>query len=162
MTKKEFLDTLTESLAGILPAAEVTENIQYYKDYIENGEESEAKALETLGDPHLIARTIIDSFKISKGPMADFYTEQARDEYSRGVFDEDTGNSVNDEYYKDEQMYPQIRWYHKLLGVFIIIAIIAVILVLGGLAIFVLVRVVLPILLLFIILKFISNHFGKS
>ena len=42
--------------------------------------------LEELGDPRLIARTIIDSFIAEKGPMADFYTKQARDEY-RGNYD---------------------------------------------------------------------------
>lgn len=161
MTKKEFLDTLTESLAGNLPAAEVEENILYYKDYIENGEESEEKALETLGDPHLIARTIIDSFKISKGPMADFYTEQARNEYSKGVFDEGTGQYAGSQH-ESGQVRPQAKWYSKLLAILIVVAVIAIILVLGGLAAFVIVRVVLPVLLVVIILKFISNYFGRN
>ncbi len=58
--------------------------------------ESEEEALKQLGEPHLIAKTIIDSFKASKGPMADFYTEQARNEYSSGTFEED-GSSVDNE-----------------------------------------------------------------
>lgn len=96
MTKKEFLDILTESLAGNVPASEIEENIRYYKDYIENGEESEEKALEQLGDPHLIARTIIDSFIASKGPMADFYKEQARNEYSRTTSGEENSGEGTD------------------------------------------------------------------
>ncbi len=161
MTKKKFLDTLAESLAGNLPTSEIEENIRYYKDYIENGEESEEKALETLGDPHLIARTIIDSFKISKGPMADFYTEQARDEYKRGAFNEDTDNTDYGQY-ENGHMYPKIRWYHKLIFVLIIIAVIALLLVLGGFIAVVIVRVILPVLLVVIVLKFISNNFGKG
>lgn len=156
MTKKEFLDNLAKSLAGNLPAAEIEENIRYYKDYIENGEESEAKALETLGDPHLIAKTIIDSFKISKGPMADFYTEQARDEYKKGVFDDDTG-STDYRQYEKRHLRP-----NKLLTVLILVAVIALILVLGGLAAVVIVRVVLPVLLVVIILNFITNRFNRS
>lgn len=162
MTKKEFLDTLKESLAGNLPASEIEENIRYYKDYIEHGEESEAKALDTLGDPHLIARTVIDSFKISKGSMADFYTEQARDEYSKGFFDSDTGYSTDYEQYEDEQIRPQLSLHNKILAVLMLVAVIAVVLVVGRLATVILVRFVLPILLVIIILKFISNNFGKG
>lgn len=162
MTKKEFLDILRENLAGNLPAAEIEENIQYYKDYIENGEESEEKALEILGDPHLIARTVIDSFKISKGPMADFYTEQARNEYNKDPFDENTDSRTNYEQYENRNIRPQFKWYHKLIAILIIVAVVAIILVLGGLAAVVIVRVILPVLLVIIILRFISNNFGKG
>ena len=79
MTKKEFLDELTESLAGNVPSDVIADNINYYKNYIESSASVE-DALEELGDPHLIARTIIDSFMASKGPMADYYVEQARNE----------------------------------------------------------------------------------
>lgn len=161
MTKKEFLDTLAESLSGNVPAAEIEENIQYYKSYIESGEESEEKALKTLGDPHLIARTIIDSFKASKGPMADFYTEQARNEYSKEMSGENT-EGADYRQYENRYINPQPKWYHKLIAILMIVAVIAVIFVIGGLAAFVVVRVVLPVVLVIIVLKFIGNYFGKG
>ena len=164
MTKKEFLDILTESLAGNVPASEIEENIRYYKDYIENGEESEEKALEQLGDPHLIARTIIDSFIASKGPMADFYTEQARNEYSRTTSGE--GNSSEDMDYRQYE-YKRgfgrgIKWYEKILLLVIVIGIIGFVLFLGGLAAVIIIRIVLPVAALLFVIKLISDYFRRG
>lgn len=62
MTKQEFMDKLRLALNGKVPGNVVTENLQYYEDYI-NTEirkgKSEEVVLASLGDPRLIARTII-------------------------------------------------------------------------------------------------------
>ena len=153
MVKKEFLDILRESLAGNVPISEIEENIRYYKDYIENGAGSEEEALDQLGDPHLIARTIIDSFKASKGPMADFYTEQARNEYSNSTFDED-GSSVTggDSGYTDYNykagFWHKFKWYEKLAVIVFIVGVLSLVLFLGGLAITIILCIVLPVFLL--------------
>ena len=64
MTRKEFLDLLESSLTGQVPPSVVASNLQYYRDYIA-GEvakgRSEESVLEELGDPRLIARTIISA-----------------------------------------------------------------------------------------------------
>lgn len=83
MDKVEFLAILRESLEGHIPNADVEENIAFYRNYFEEAEISEKKVIEELGDPRLIARTIIQAYKASKGPMADYYEEQARSEYSQ-------------------------------------------------------------------------------
>ena len=164
MTKKEFLDILTESLAGNVPASEIEENIRYYKDYIENEAESEEEALKQLGDPHLIARTIIDSFKASKGPMADFYTEQARNEYSSGVFEEDVDSGDNDNIeYKYKAEYRRgLKWYEKLVLILVVIGIISLVLIIGGIALVVVFRIVIPVLLVLLIIKFITDYFRRG
>ena len=62
MTKQEFLEKLRLALTGNVPGSVVSENLQYYEDYI-NTEirkgKSEEEVLAALGDPRLIARTII-------------------------------------------------------------------------------------------------------
>ena len=62
MTKQEFLEKLRLALNGKVAGNVVTENLQYYEDYI-NTEirkgRSEEEVLASLGDPRLIARTII-------------------------------------------------------------------------------------------------------
>lgn len=83
MDRVEFLAILRESLEGHIPNADVEENIAFYRNYFEEAEISEKKVIEELGDPRLIARTIIQAYKASKGPMADYYEEQARSEYSQ-------------------------------------------------------------------------------
>ncbi len=167
MVKKEFLDILRESLAGNVPVSEIEENIRYYKDYIENGAESEEEALGQLGDPHLIARTIIDSFKASKGPMADFYTEQARNEYSSGTFEEDGSRAEDEDNGYTEYKYKaefghKFKWYEKLVLAVIIIGIISLVLFIGGLAIAIILRIVLPVVLILVIIKFIADYFRRG
>ena len=64
MNKQEFIDRLRAALNGKIPASLVEENIDYYNDYI-NVEirkgKSEKDVMDSLGDPRLIARTIIQT-----------------------------------------------------------------------------------------------------
>jgi len=64
MNKQEFLDRLRASLNGRISATEVEDTIQYYQDYIVseiNKGKSESEVLSMLGDPRLIARTIVET-----------------------------------------------------------------------------------------------------
>lgn len=64
MNKQEFLSKLRAALNGRISAPQVEETINYYEDYI-NVEmrkgKSEEEVLKSLGDPRLIARTIIQT-----------------------------------------------------------------------------------------------------
>lgn len=63
MTKQDFLEELRRMLNRELEADEVAENIRYYSDYIDGAVQSgksEAQVLSELGDPRMIARTILD------------------------------------------------------------------------------------------------------
>ncbi len=64
MNKQEFLEKLRLSLGGKLSGSQVAENVNYYEEYI-NTEirkgKSEEEVLEELGDPRLIARTIVET-----------------------------------------------------------------------------------------------------
>ncbi len=58
MNKESFLRKLRELLAGI-PAAEVEEALEYYRDYFEDaGVENEARVIEELGSPERVAENI--------------------------------------------------------------------------------------------------------
>lgn len=64
MTRQEFIDTLSVRLSEEKPTSEVLGQVQYYQGYID-GEISrgrtEEEVLEELGDPLLIAKTILDA-----------------------------------------------------------------------------------------------------
>lgn len=63
MDKHEFLDVLSRALARELPQAEVFGNVEYYRNYIEqqiSAGRSESEVLGELGDPRLIAKTILE------------------------------------------------------------------------------------------------------
>lgn len=70
MNRNEFLKKLSEALENDLSASEVRENLEYYDSYIrsemQNGK-SEQEVLDMLGDPWMIARTIIDSAENERG-----------------------------------------------------------------------------------------------
>lgn len=64
MNKQEFIDRLKIALSGRVAPGLVQENINYYEEYINTQirmGRSEQEILETLGDPRLIARTIIEA-----------------------------------------------------------------------------------------------------
>ena len=62
MNKGIFLERLRVSLSGKVSAAVVEENVAYYEDYINTQMRmgnSEEAVLNTLGDPRLLAKTIV-------------------------------------------------------------------------------------------------------
>lgn len=67
MDRGEFLSILRESMEGLIPMDEVEKNIQFYRSYFDESGQADREVIEELGDPRLIARTIIDAYKASKG-----------------------------------------------------------------------------------------------
>ncbi len=64
MNKQEFLNKLRAALNGRVPTSVVTENVNYYEDYINTQVRmgrTEEEVLKALGDPRLLARTIIET-----------------------------------------------------------------------------------------------------
>lgn len=156
MDRAEFLTVLRESLEGNIPQAEMEENLRYYREYFEQSDKSDRETVEELGDPRLIARTVIDAYRASKGPMADYYTEQARNEYSR---------SQSREYRREEQAegYRSERGFlNKLLGWLIALAVLVIVLVVGIVAVKVLLTVVLPVVVIVLVVKLILDHSGRG
>lgn len=64
MNKQGFLDLLRQALAGEVSADTVNENLNFYNEFImtemKKGRE-ESEILQSLGDPRLIAKTIIEA-----------------------------------------------------------------------------------------------------
>lgn len=70
MTKQEFLDGLRSALSGQVHAGVIQEHIHYYDTYLSMQMKkgcSEEEALAALGDPRLIAKTIIEAEKYAAG-----------------------------------------------------------------------------------------------
>lgn len=70
MNRYEFVSALRAALSGKVPATTVEDNVQYYEEYIEvqlRQGKSEEEVLAALGDPRLLARTIIEANKYAEG-----------------------------------------------------------------------------------------------
>ena len=127
MNKKEFLDILYEQLSGQMPEGNVAAHVQYYRNYIEEEQRkgrSEDDILNELGDPHLIARTLLDTDSTASG------NPQTTGSYSEPY----TDNSYNDDSrsgskkVKSRSFHIDLStWYGKL-AVILIAAIVIVLL----------------------------------
>lgn len=66
MEKTEFIERLQRALAAGLSSGQVVENVRYYQDYIDSEirkGRSEKEVMESLGDPRLLAKSIIEANK---------------------------------------------------------------------------------------------------
>lgn len=140
MTKNEFLDILRISLEGEILSSDVENNIKYYEDYINTQlkQKSFEEIYSELGNPRLIAKTIIDTNKISG---------------SRQTSNEYINNSTENEVYKQSNKY-----FNKLLRYIIGIIIIFVVIFLGSIAVKLFFSIGLPILIIVLIYKSILKH----
>lgn len=66
MTRTEFMTTLQRALAGGLNSSSVNENMRYYQDYFDTQlrlGKSEEEITAELGNPRLLAKSIIEAAK---------------------------------------------------------------------------------------------------
>lgn len=101
MTREEFLKKLKEALENDLSGRIVQENVSYYESYIieeiRKGR-TESEVIEELGDPWIIARSIIDMAEGEPGTREAYYEsaksssrqERKADRYAGGM-----GNNGN-------------------------------------------------------------------
>ncbi|EGG82273.1 hypothetical protein HMPREF9477_01282 [Lachnospiraceae bacterium 2_1_46FAA] len=145
MYRNKFLSSLREALEGNMSEQAVKENLQYYKTYIEDEVKkgrTEKEVVEELGDPWIIAKTLIES---PGGEQT--YEEAEEDNVSR---------------YEDRRQNVHIlgldTWWKKAA---LILAIVGIIFGIGTLLVGV-VRIVLPILIPFLAIMFLIKFFHKK
>lgn len=158
MGKQEFLEKLRLALNGRVSPAVVTENINYYEDFI-NTEvrkgRSEEDVLAQLGDPRLIARTIVQTHgngQDGKGRAADMsgntrtYSEQSADDY---------GDSQGNGKKKRPSSFRLPVW---LFG--IVVLVVVALVVVGVLSlVFSVVSIMLPVILIVLAVAFVVKLF---
>lgn len=87
MTRTEFLEQLRQALQGNLNQALVNEHLQYYENYIieeSRKGRSEQEVVDSLGNPRLIARTLIETSEHVGNAYDEAYYEESSRENSRG------------------------------------------------------------------------------
>lgn len=85
MDKIEFLDILRQTLKGEVSSDVIEQNIRYYDQYISSQSlEEESKIIELLGDPRMIAKTIIETDKAAK--QKNSYYDNSKDSSNSGKY----------------------------------------------------------------------------
>ena len=111
MSKQEFLQRLRETLTGEVPGNVIEENIRFYEEYIssEAGKGSgEEEIIASIGDPRLIAKTIIEANENASDHGKAYY--ESYSESRRNVYEdqEDFGRQIH--------YFDLSKWYWKALA----------------------------------------------
>ena len=162
MTKNEWLSELKESLMAELPQNEIETNITYYRDYIETESKTkgEAEILSILGQPRLIAKTIIDTYELQKGTK-DYTAYNDYNNYNNSSTSKEydaNNNTVNDQgraaHGSSYSFHVKsIKWYHKAIFFAVLVLILSLIIVIGGIFLRIFFSIGLPILMIVLLLQ---------
>ncbi|HIU88491.1 MAG TPA: DUF1700 domain-containing protein [Candidatus Avilachnospira avistercoris] len=190
MSKREFLNELREQLAYELPEPLVRSNLNYYSDYIDNevGKgRGLSEVLSDLGDPRLIARSIIDAAKSGSdgipntaddrdyssqiyggenrggyyGTGSSSYEAESEDGYRSDAKDRDTSYGGGSQRHHEPHIY---MGYHNCgcLGILVVLLVISAVISLVSSALTFLLPILGPLLLVLIIIWFLNNIRGDQ
>ncbi len=151
MNKREFLDILRQSLSGEVDNQSIEENSRYYDGYISAQTlEEEAEIIDRLGDPRLIAKTIIEADKASKEKNVKNWSESNYQRYTAGEEEEYSSNSTE---HSKNFFFTNMKWYHKLIAILVIILFFVLIAIIGRFVIATIFTFGLPILLILLVMS---------
>lgn len=156
MSRIEFIDTLRTILAEELPAGKVEESILYYEEYIKSmgNEHDQEEEINRIGEPHLIAQTIIDSYKMSGQFKYTGQSEQMRQEYRQSE-----GNTVD--YGTEYKQTKKNSLWENIKSACTIICVVAIMIILFRFAFNLFIRVGLPLFACYLLICLIKSFFSK-
>lgn len=147
MTKIEFLEKLEKELRANVDMQTVRENVEYYDGYIRgeaaNGR-SESAVLDELGDPWVIARTIIDT-QGTKG-QEEYVYDAPQENYSRNA-----SGPVKTHFWALD------TWWKKLLLILGIVGIISIILSVVAGIVSLAAPILIPVLIVMMVVKLLKR-----
>lgn len=147
MDRLEFTDKLQRALAGGLGSAAVAENVHYYREYIDmeiRKGRSEEEVLASLGDPRLLAKSIIEANK-----------RTGMNEGTNQNYDEETPDHVYGEQRETGQAVRVPGWLILLILVVVFLLIIGVV--------FSVISILAPIIIPVLVVVLLVNFFrGRS
>ena len=159
MSKEEYRRGLEEALAGEVPASVIRENMNYYNSYLSQ-EMAKGRTVdeiaEEIGEPRIVARTIIDSCEASGeafGTEGDPYGSDGEGAYESS-FDRNPygGNTSPQIHYLNLN-----KWYWKLLLILMALAVGSLVFSIVGGIFALLIRFAGPILIIFLVIWFFRN-----
>lgn len=159
MSKYEFLNILKETLDGEVAQDVIDENLLYYNNYIDDEVrkgKDEAEVLQLLGEPRLIAKTIIETSSTTKASRTYTYSNETENETSdnvnskgfRAAYDEQEGWDLRYGKFKINS------WYGKMILIILLIVILCII---GQIAIAIL-PIIFPIVVIFLLVSYFTGN----
>lgn len=156
MGKQEFIDRLRAALNGNVSQSLVMENVNFYADYIDTqirAGRSETEVMAALGDPRLIAKTIIETnAQEEAGAEEAAYRETDHAAGGRGYYQGGGGRGYGQGYGGGSHKEVRVPGW-----VWLIVVILIIVLIFG--AIFSVLSFLAPILLPIILVVFLVKLF---
>lgn len=152
MAKEEFLLKLREALTGEIPEYQIEEHIRYYREYLSDSADgkTEDERLAELGEPRLIAKTILAAAEIRTESINQGSRDAAYTQY------EEEGQNTDGHGFRTHVFtWDGLAWYQKVMVIFIGAALLVVLAGIFILGINIFLRVVLPILLIVFVARLI-------
>lgn len=146
MSRTEFLRALRQKLLESMSASEADEQVRYYDDYIKKAVRSgqnEREVLAALGDPVLIARTILEASGRREGEPRREYIPKEENPYRE----------------QEEKLkhIKRVSTFGCILGLIVALVILFVVFKAVGLVLGLAFRVLAPVLLVVILVVLIKN-----
>ncbi len=152
MTRVDFIEQLRQALQGNVNERTVQENVAYYNEYISeevHKGKSEEEVLQMLGDPWVLAKTIIDA---ADGTDREVVYESGQDEYysTSGQKDGYDRQSIH--------VFGIDTWWKKLLLIlFVVMVVVLVVAIVSGIVSF-LAPILIPLLIVMIVIRLIGGR----
>ena len=157
MSKTEFLDILYNQLSGRMPEGNVAAHVQYYRNYIEDKQQkgrTETDILNDLGDPRLIARTLLDT-EVGAGNPQNGSTYSAIYNEADSYYNKyDSSDSARGHVKKHSFKLDLSTWYGKV-AVILIAAVVLLLLV-------TILGILIPVVIVAGVIMYIVSQFHKQ
>lgn len=159
MRKNEFLSKLKEALENDLDSRAVQENMTYYSSYIKEEMakgRSESEVIDELGDPWVIARSVIDMAENQSETTNTGNNESGYSNYGYGNNRTDDSSRQNRSSYGggNIHVFTTDSWWKKLIFILGIIGIVfLVVSVIGGIVSF-LSPIIMPVIIVLVLVRF--------
>ena len=156
MSKTEFLDILYNQLSGQMPEGNVAAHVQYYRNYIEDEQQkgrTENEILNELGDPRLIARTLLDTEVGSGNPQTGSTYSASYSETASDYNEYDSSDSAQGHVKRHSFKLDLSTWYGKV-AVILIAAVVLLLLV-------TILGVLIPVMIVAGVIMYIVSQFRK-
>jgi len=149
MTKTEFLEKLRIELSSGVSPQVLQENLSYYSQYIDDEMRkgrSEKEIMDELGDPWILAKTIVDA--------------QGEEQIEDVIYDSDgkTYRSSQTEEESNIHIWNLDSWWKKLLLILVVACVIVVIFAIVSGIVSLIAPVVIPVLVIILLVRMIKRR----
>ena len=129
MTKQEFIEGIGRSLKAKIDDVEYMKQFEYYSAYIDDEVrkgKTEEEVLEALGDPRLIAKTIVQTYVMSDDPTRSYYKAEANG-FREETYEDNSDSQSNTETKFEEYTDKAKRILYIALGVLVLLLVLSLV-----------------------------------